>query len=305
MNAIDASVITDAKTDQTWMIYGSYFGGIYAMALNNDTGLALQDGDQGHCVARRANGKKAIIEAPEIIYHKESERYYLFVSYDPLFTFYNIRVGVSDSPAGPFKDMFGKFMSDTTNNLPMLTHSFRFDNHPGWSGNGHCCILNDNGKYFMMHQGRLGPDNMQIILQVRELNWLANGWPVASPERYAGKYPNKAISADDIIGEWEIIVLKELTDTVKLWQGQIPGGGWHYGDDKYNLAEKVTLKSDGTTNHPEYTRWHYNNHKIVFTTQNNKSVETAVFRGHDWEKKRAAILLSGLSESGYAIWGKH
>ena len=92
MNAIDPSVVI-TENGEHWMVYGSYFGGLYEMQLDPETGLAMRIGDQGHCIARRADGKKDNIEAPEIVYNPELKKYYLFVSYDPLMTTYNIRVG--------------------------------------------------------------------------------------------------------------------------------------------------------------------------------------------------------------------
>lgn len=61
------------------------------------------------------------------------KEYYLFVSYDPLMTTYNVRVGRSDKAEGPFIDYFGKELKDTTNNFPILTAPYRFKSHPGWA----------------------------------------------------------------------------------------------------------------------------------------------------------------------------
>ena len=105
------------------MHYGSFFGGLYCVELNPETGLPMLDGDRGHLVARRANYKKDNLEAPEIIYNPDLKEYYLFVSYDPLMTTYNVRVGRSDKAEGPFIDYFGKELKDTTNNFPILTVS--------------------------------------------------------------------------------------------------------------------------------------------------------------------------------------
>lgn len=40
------------------MHYGSFFGGLYCVELNPETGLPMLDGDRGHLVARRANYKR-------------------------------------------------------------------------------------------------------------------------------------------------------------------------------------------------------------------------------------------------------
>ena len=108
------------------MHYGSFFGGLYCVELNPETGLPVQEGDQGHLIARRATYWKDNLEAPEIIYNPELKQYYLFVSYDPLMTTYNVRVGRSDKAEGPFVDYFGVELKDTTNNFPILTAPYRF-----------------------------------------------------------------------------------------------------------------------------------------------------------------------------------
>ncbi|HEY6913776.1 MAG TPA: arabinan endo-1,5-alpha-L-arabinosidase, partial [Paludibacter sp.] len=98
MNAIDPSVVTEPETGKMWMHYGSYFGGLYAVQLNPETGFTATFSDQGHFTATRANIRKDNIEAPEIIYNPTFKKYYLFTSYDPLMTTYNVRVGRADKP---------------------------------------------------------------------------------------------------------------------------------------------------------------------------------------------------------------
>ena len=67
MNAIDPSVIEDPKNGKWWMHYGSYFGGLFCMELNPETGLAANADDKGHLIARRADYEKDKPEAPERI----------------------------------------------------------------------------------------------------------------------------------------------------------------------------------------------------------------------------------------------
>ena len=71
MNAIDPSVIEDPETGKWWMHYGSYFGGLYCVELNPETGMTKQSEDHGHLIARRANYRKDNLEAPEIMYQPE------------------------------------------------------------------------------------------------------------------------------------------------------------------------------------------------------------------------------------------
>jgi arabinan endo-1,5-alpha-L-arabinosidase len=298
MNAIDASVITDVENGRMWMHYGSYFNGLYCVELDPQTGLTLKDGDLGHLVASRAEKADRIIEAPEIIYNPELKKYFLFVAYEPLFTYYNIRVGRSDFPEGPFYDYFGNNMADSTNNYPILTHSYAFDNHPGWSGNAHCAVFNDNGTFYMLHQGRLAPENLMMVMHVREMYWLPSGWPVVSPQRFAGKI-NRTIKGKDLTGTWEVINLNDLPDQTTLWQGQIPPGGWTYKKEVFNTSEKIDINKNGSTSWSIANNWKLNGDILYFD-----DVECSVFYGWDWENQTETILFSGILTDGTGIWGK-
>lgn len=305
VNAIDPSIVVDVKTGQYWMTYGSYFGGMYILELDPETGLAKTEGDLGKMIARRGEQQTKIIEAPEVIYNPDLEKYFLFVSYDALFTHYNVRVGRSDSPEGPYLDMFGNNMADTTNNFPVLTYAYKFEGHPGWAGVGHCAVLNDNGKFFMFHQGRLAPENLMMVLHVREIFWTEDGWPVVSPERFAG-VPNTQVSEDELLGEWEFIHLAEVNDTVTLWQGQIPPGGWHYSDAMFNNSIKIQLKEGGKIEGiSKYDSWEMKDSKFyLFSVGDSEKIEVIATHGWDWENDREALLFTGIAKDGFSIWGK-
>ena len=316
MNAIDPSVIADENTGKWWMHYGSFFGGLYCVELNPETGLALNEGDLGHLVARRANYRKNNLEAPEIIYHPELKQYYLFTSYDPLMTTYNVRVSRSDAAEGPFTDYFGKAVKDTTNNFPILTAPYRFENHTGWAGTAHCAVFSDGeGNYFMAHQGRLSPQNQLMVLHIRQLFFTPEGWPVASPERYAGT-ASRQFSKEDLVGEWEIIRVQEPAYERQLEAGQILWGEGELKEKEWNLSTRVTLVKDGTCK-GQMTDNEWNivqmNGKWSFLTEkhllmvdlNSEKIENLViFAGHDWENETETILFTGLDSRGRSVWGK-
>lgn len=298
MNAIDPSVLIDERTGRWWMHYGSFFGGLYVVELDPKTGLTLHPGDMGRLTARRANYREDNLEAPEAVYHPPTNQYYLFTSYDPLMTTYNVRVSRASSPDGPFTDFFGKMVSDTTDNFPLLTAPYRFEKHPGWAGTGHCGVFStDDGQYFMVHQGRLSPHNQLMVLHLRQVFFTPDGWPVVSPERYAGDKPRR-FKAADLAGEWEVIRLhesrnerKNLSTRIvlhknKKWTGELPrvgglppatNGKWSLSTDKQTL----NLLPDG-----------------------EEITNLIIFAGHDWENRKATILFTGLDAQGRAVWGK-
>ncbi|MDR3056682.1 MAG: arabinan endo-1,5-alpha-L-arabinosidase [Prevotella sp.] len=303
MNAIDPSIVTNPDNGEQWMHYGSYFGGLHCVQLNPETGLALKQGDQGHLIARRYDGKKNNIEAPEIIYNTELKNYYLFVSYDPLMTTYNVRVGRSDKPEGPFLDYFGKDMQDETDNYPILTYPYQFENHPGWSGTAHCCVFkNQKGQFFMAHQARLQPDNHMMDLHVREMFWTKDGWPVVSPERYANT-AQQEINQNDLAGSWEIIEIKGDVPDRGLEAGQILWGENKLRENEVNKSSLITLNNDLSLSGDLQGSWAFENNILTIDAAGSTQ-DLHLFMGQDWENQTQTILFTGLTSKGYSLWGK-
>lgn len=300
MNAIDPSVITD-NDGRLWMHYGSYFGGLYCVELDPATGLAKKADDQGHLVARRANWKKDNLEAPEIIRHEATGKYFLFQSYEPLMTTYNVRVARADRAEGPFVDFNGLNVSDTTNNFPILTAPYSFDNHPGWVGTAHCGVFDDGeGNYFMAHQGRYAKDSGLMVLHLRQLFVTPDGWPVVSPERFAGVKPRNFNSAD-LCGEWEIIRVTEPRVERNLEAGQIlwGEGDLREGEGNRSFIHQLTEKENGKT-------WNFDsaNQILSLTIGGEKISGLMIHPGHDWERETDTVLFTGLDASGRTVWGK-
>ncbi|MDR0962681.1 MAG: arabinan endo-1,5-alpha-L-arabinosidase [Mediterranea sp.] len=307
MNAIDPSVIVDSATGRWWMHYGSYFGGLYCVELNPETGLTLKEGDQGHVVARRANYRQDNLEAPDIMYHPELKEYYLFTSYDPLQTTYNVRVGRSQVVEKDFTDFFGVALADTTNNFPILTAPYRFDNHPGWAGTGHCGVFTDGaGNYYMAHQGRLSPQNQMMVLHVRQMFFLPDGWPVVSPERYAGT-PAHKFRMKDLPGDWEIIRVQEPSFKRATEAGQVLGGEGELRGEECNVSRHISLLVDGQLSENRGT-WTFDGHTQMLTLSFANGEEPIdnliIFAGHDWENQTETVLFTGLDGRGRSVWGK-
>ena len=53
VNGIDANIIRDVKTGEMYMVYGSFWGGIHILKLNEQTGLAAEDAVVRHGSAER------------------------------------------------------------------------------------------------------------------------------------------------------------------------------------------------------------------------------------------------------------
>ena len=296
MNAIDPTVMQDMSTGKYWMIYGSFFCGIFAVELDEETGLTAKAGDQGHLVAHRKNWQRDNMEAPDILYNKENGKYYLFVSYGPLVTNYNVRVSVSDHPQGPYKDYFGNDVAKEINSYPILTAPYRFDNHPGWAGMAHCSVFDDGeGNYYLASQGRLQPENMKLNLCVRQMFFNRDGWPFVSPERYAGDQ-TEPLSPEKMRGEWEIVIIEDREAQHELVDGQVVSTKLQ--DTEVNISKHVHITERDIINFDDSSDF------FDLSVNGKKYKNLKVFVGHDWENSKKTLLFSGLDVDGHSVWGK-
>ena len=296
-NAIDPSVII-TNSGEHWMVYGSAWDGIYSLKLNPTTGLAFTNGDKGKRIANRGftGGKyNGNIEGADLIYNAALNKYYLFMAHDWIDTKYNVRVVKGDKPDGPFYDFNGVDANTNIDHGPMIIAPYKFSGHSGWQGVAHSTAFSDgNGQYFIAHQGRPGVDKYFMNLHVRKLFWTADGWPVASPERYAWE-KDSLISQSDIIGDWEQIV---------LGYNIVPGYDVEQSSPDFQNSVPLTIAADGTLNGNAANTWTYSAPWLQLNWANGFTDKVFVQKGRDWENKKNTIIFSGLNNQGTAVWGK-
>jgi arabinan endo-1,5-alpha-L-arabinosidase len=297
-NAIDPTVVID-KTGQHWLYYGSAWDGIYYLKLNATTGLADSSGDKGKRIAQRGftgNSINGNIEGPEVIYNADLDKYYMFIAYDWLQTKYNVRVGRSDNPDGPFYDFNGLDINTEVDNTPMILAPYQFKGHSGWQGVSHPGVFkDDNDQYYMAHQGRPGENSYFMVLHIRKMHWTEDGWPIVSPERYAGVAQDEITTAD-LAGNYEQIILGYQV---------VPGYAETQTLPNFQYAVDLQLAADGSLNGDANNQWSFEAPWLTMSFSNGFSDKLYVERGRDWENKVAStIVLSGLNNAGTAIWGK-
>ncbi len=297
-NAIDPTVIID-KSGRHWMYYGSAWDGIYIMELDPTTGLAANPLDKGQRVAQRAftgNTINGNIEGPEIIYNEEFDQYYLFIAYDWLESKYNVRVGRSDNPEGPFYDIRGLNMNDEVDDLPMILAPYQFLGHPGWQGVSHPGIVERDGQYYMAHQGRPGSDRFFMILHTRQIHWTEDGWPMVSPQRYAAE-EETAVAQEEIAGSWEQIVFGYTV---------VPGFAEEQTNPGFQRATLITIDAEGTINGEAANTWTYEAPWLTLSWAEGEFTDKVlVERGRDWENNvESTILFTGFNQDFTTIWGK-
>lgn len=282
INAIDPSVVINVATGQHWMVYGSYEMGMYMVELNPATGGLLREGDRGHIVARRSGTRHAAIEGPEVI-HRDGW-YYLFVSYDWLGDFYNVRVGRSRVPEGPYFDFHGRNMAEWSDNFPMILFPYRFNHHVGWQGTGHNSVFRDGDRFFTAHQGRPSSSPYNMVLHVREIFWI-DGWPVLSPQRYAA-VPQSPVTPEMIVGEWEHIPLV-------------------FDRSRPNLRSvMVSFQSNGHFNNRLSNTWEMNGDTLIMRWGAGHVDRLIVRNSWDWENRNLTLTFTGMRQDGLNVWGK-
>lgn len=295
-NAIDPSLIINAQGEH-WLIYGSWHTGMAAVQLDPETGKPYQlntISDYGTRIAGRGNINTARwqgLEGPEIVYNEATGYYYLFLAYDELSVAYNTRVARSTNILGPYYGKDGGNVSNGAEAWPMITHPYKFNNHTGWVGISHCAVFHDdNGKWYFSSQGRL-PENVPginasnavMMGQVREMQWTSDGWPVVSPERYAG-VPQTEITTASIAGTYEIINMDYQYRTMQT-------------------SVSVSLNANGTVGGGMTGTWSYDSANKAVTIN---GIECKVFDSWDWEAspRKVTLAISGTNAQGKPLWGK-
>lgn len=295
LNAIDANPVLDAEGN-SWMVYGSFFDGIYIAPLDPATGKFKEEGYGTRIAARDRATEEGAVEGPYIVYNPEFKKYYLFVSYDSLFEDYNVRVARADSITGPYTDVNGMNMLDTEH-LPQyevgtkILGGYRFTEGEGWVAPGHNSVLKDGDNYYIVHHARGETDKNWPYLHVRKMLWTKDGWPVVSPERYAGEYAQD-IPKSMIAGEWEGLAVDPSVD------GQVQAV-------PYTLQANGKLKSENGSG-----KWTFDG-KQTLTLEWKESPwggasteELKLLPSWDWERSQPALVVTGLNDRGIAVWGK-
>ncbi|GAA4499252.1 hypothetical protein GCM10023172_17680 [Hymenobacter ginsengisoli] len=189
-NAIDPALFTDASNN-LWLTYGSYFGGIRITQLDAATGKPLTTSTQ-YAVA---NGG---VEASYVAYN--NGYYYLFVNRGSCCqgaaSTYYIQVGRSASPTGPYLDQTGQDLN-ANGGTTLLSSAGRY------IGPGHTGILTENGVTYFSHHYYDGYDNGAPKLGLAQLTWGSTGWPTVSRDWVsAGRYVVKNQNSNLVWDAW-------------------------------------------------------------------------------------------------------
>lgn len=304
-NAVDPNVFFSSD-GRLWMIYGSYSGGIYIKELDSVTGLPLAQGYG----KKLLGGNHLRIEAPYVIFNRNTGYYYLFLSFGGLDSFggYNIRVCRSKNPDGPYSDSEGKkmtdckgaagsFFSDTAAERfgAKLIGGYKFvwkegeegEHRAGFLSPGHnsCLFREEDGCYFIIHHTRFEGKGEKHEVRVRQMFFNSNGWPVLAPYRYAGEAVAPC-SRSAVPGVYKFI---------------------SHGRDisaEMKLSSEIRLEKNGKIRGAVSGEWElYGGFRIALTIDG--SIYDGVFlRQWDEDGKKYVMVFTALCEkTGVSVWG--
>ena len=263
-NAIDPAVFYD-EGGNLWMVYGSWFGGIYMLELDEQTGLrdysvtypTAKNASDAYMGTKVAGGYWASGEGPYIEYMTQPGTnrgyYYLFLSYGYFHPNggYNMRIYRSESPAGPYYDEKG--------NSPIFTkgtddigadYGVRLMSNYKWGCNGYSfkaqghnsALMDDDGRLYVIYHTKFGTLGLFHQVRVHQMIMNEDGWITATAYEYSGESLSRSgHTLAAMAGDYEFLVHPQNQGCKADWSED------ENNDTAVGIAKPVniTLGTDG------------------------------------------------------------
>lgn len=221
-NCIDPCVFYD-DDGNLWMSYGSWSGGIFMLALDEETGLRdytvsyeTDIHSDAYFGKKIAGGMYVSGEASYI--EKIGDYYYLFISYGGLEAArgYNVRVYRSKTPDGGYVDALGNdpYFDTYAMNFNMsrgvrLFGGYKWRNFiSGQVAQGHnSAFVDEDGRAYIVFHTRTSNGTEGHYVKVHQLFVNKEGWLVAAPYQTVGEsLPPNGLSVSRVAGDYEMII---------------------------------------------------------------------------------------------------
>ena len=237
-----ALVYVDAKTFKPVAVTSgkSSFNGIeYKTGEIMDAPLDSIPGNSGILLA---GGSGAAYEGAQVIYSSKYDFYYVFVSMGYLDKEYRVGVGRSKNLEGPYLDTSGQNMKFEDNASASAYHAiggkiigaYQLGNDYGFKSPGGQSILrsNDGKILFACHTRTAYLPNHLFTLQVRELHFNKEGWPLLNMNEFCGRNDfTETITIKDFEGNYDLIVTQRSSNA------QVDGTA--------ALSKKISIDGEG------------------------------------------------------------
>lgn len=321
-NAIDPCVFYDPDGN-LWMSYGSWFGGIWMLQLNEETGLRDYDvvyesdfSTKGQALTsdpyfgkRIAGGYQVSGEASYI--ERIGNYYYLFMSYGGLESTggYQMRVFRSENPDGPYKDPAGRsaiYSSYAMNygTSPDMRGEKILGPYDKWGfmslgelAQGHNSIIAaPDGRTYLVYHTRFNDGTEGHQVRVHQVFVNAEGWLCAAPFEYNGEETTDAdiasketFTPQEIAGTYDILIHK-------------------YGIDHANrevvTPVQITLTEDGKVSGAYTGTWKTTEGTSYISISLGSTVYNGVIVDETMDGRNLhAIAFTACNKSGVCLWG--
>jgi arabinan endo-1,5-alpha-L-arabinosidase len=310
-NVVDPNTFRDAA-GKLWMIYGSYSGGIFIMAMDPATGLPVAGQGYGKHLM---GGNHARIEGAYVMYSPATKYYYLFTSFGGLDSTggYNMRVARSTSPDGPYLDASGKDMADVKADptKPLfddasiapygqkLVGNYQFALADGETGTqigyvspGHNSARYEaaTNQYFLIFHTRFPGQHEYHEVRVHEMFINDDGWPVAAPLRYvplakSATTISATVTSADAAGAYKMVNHgKDISATIKP-------------------SQAIRLESAGTVTGTASGTWTHKGNNNVALVIDGVTYSGVLSRQWNPNANAFAVTFTAQSKTGVSLWG--
>ncbi|MBO5352833.1 MAG: glycoside hydrolase family 43 protein [Lachnospiraceae bacterium] len=247
-NCIDPTIFYD-DDGNLWMAYGSWSGGIFILALDEQTGLRdysvtyeTNEHSDAYFGKKIAGGKYVSGEAAYI--EKIGDYYWLHISYGGLEAKagYNVRVYRSENPDGPYVDALGNsaLFDKYSMNFNQVNKGVRLFGGYQWRtfsqgevAQGHnSTFVDDDGRAYIVYHTRTTDGTEGHSVRVHQLFLNKENWLVAAPYHTADeKLDSSVCTVENIAGKYQVILHELDID---------------YANLDVMLPEAIYLNADGT-----------------------------------------------------------
>lgn len=300
-NCIDPELFYD-KDGKLWMVYGSFFGGIYIKELNNsgdNWGLPKEEGFGKLLWKNGATDEKGNllgVEGPFVFYNETTDYYYLMVSEGDLNTVYNMRIARSKTPDGPYKDITDNDVSTDEGKGNKIAGNYQFQRagkQPGYAALGHNSVIKDkDGRYFVVYHTRRQTGSTVTKghnLCVSQMFFNEQGWPVMAPNCYVGEQLGIVTQAQ-AAGMYEVVVHSAVTKVDMV------------------VSEEYKFNADGTVQKGTEAAgsWTVKENYYVEITLGETVYRGVIAPGWDMysaeEDQEGVLSISAVSDTGVSFW---
>ena len=303
-NAIDPTIYTDTD-GRMYMCYGSWSGGIFTLEIDRKTGKCIHpktgktaDGRMvdSYFGTKISGGWGKSGEGPFIEYNKDTGYYYLWVTYGGLTSTggYNMRVGRSKSPLGPFVDAAGRNMVlDAGTNLDSIglkvMGNYKFSTiNRAYMACGHNSVLrDDDGEWYLLYHARFDDGGEGHEVRVHSMKFNEAGWPVVIPFEYCiNPWSESGYETGDIAGTYEYINHGNATD------------------GKIINYQNITLNADGTISGAVSGTWQQAADSSAATLKINNTTYQGYFAAeYDESTGKRVMVFTAVGNNNQTIWG--